>query len=249
MPSALSLFYDSKWIQKHYAKMPTKLYSECAKLTGWNEASVADRLWSAYVRSPEYLDRYSRDGRNGVVKSNIPNEVNEYYDWIYAPLIKIKPEIEKNLKKILIRKNLNDEDGDMNPNRYYWNIREMHGGGTDRVKKMPLEVIYEINTLQKTHPIGAAEMVEETVAAARVRAAMVAAGAVSPKLPQTAALERAKMELKPIIDTYYIPMQPKQQTGWKKKMFINNNGYIGLFIYDFNNSNNNFLNWVTNPFA
>ena len=26
MPSALSLFYDPQWIQKHYAKMPTKLY-------------------------------------------------------------------------------------------------------------------------------------------------------------------------------------------------------------------------------
>jgi hypothetical protein len=244
MPSALSLFYDSKWIQKHYAKMPTKLYSECAKLTGWNEASVADKLWSAYVRSPEYLNKYSRYGRNGVVKSKIPNEVNEYYDWIYAPLIEIKPEIEKNLKKILIRKNLNDEDGDMNPDRYYWDIRVMHGGGTDRVKKMPLEVIYEIDTLQKTHPTGAAEIAAMTVAEARAAAGWMVRGPVT-----KAALERAKMELKPIIDNFFIPMQPKTQTGWKKKMFINNNGYIALFIYDFNNFNNNFLNWVTNPFA
>ena len=240
MPSALSLFYDSQWIQKHYAKMPTKLYSECAKLTGWNEASVADRLWSAYVRSPEYLDRYSRDGRNGVVKSNIPNEVNEYYDWIYAPLIKIKPEIEKNLKKILIRKNLNDEDGDMNPDRYYWDIREMHGGGTDRVKKMPLEVIYEINTLLNTHPNPTPLLHNDWK-----RPIMEAHSAAL----KAAAIERAKMLLKPIIDDFFIPKQPKTQTGWKKRMFINNNGYIALFIYDFNNPNNNFLNWVTNPFA
>ena len=242
MPSALSLFYDSQWMQKHYAEMPTKLYSECAKLTGWHEASVADRLWSAYVRSPEYLDKYSRNGRNGVVKSKIPNEVNEYYDWIYAPLIEIKPEIEKNLKKILIRKNLNDEDGDMNHDRYYWNIRELHGGGTDRVRKMPLEVTYEINALQQTYPTGAAKEVE---AAWEAWEPVLAEGWDATE----EALERAKMVLKPIIDAYYIPMQPKKQTGWKKKMFINNNGYIGLFIYDFNKSNNNFLNWVINPFA
>ncbi len=246
MPSALSIFYDPQWIQKHYAKMPTKLYSECAKLTGWHEASVADRLWSAYVRTPEYLDKYSRDGRYGVVKSKIPNELNEYYDWIYAPLIKIKPEIEKNLKKILIRKNLNDEDGDMNPDRYYWNIRQMHGGGTDRVKKMPLEVVYEIDTLQKIYPTAAPG---EMVRAAATRAAAAATATAARAAAKAAALERVKMELKPIIDTLFIPMQPKQQTGWKPKMFINSNGHIPLFIYDFNKSNNNFLNWVINPFA
>ena len=220
--------------------MPTKLKLECAKLKGWGEASVGDRLWTAYVRSPEYLYKYGSDGRYGVAKSKIPNEINEYYDWIYAPLIKINPKIERNLKKILFIKNLNDEGGDMNPDRYYWDIQTMHTTGTDRVKKMPSEMMYNIVAIEK---IPTLDDPANKSLVATVKQMLV-------KHPvDSMALKTTKTILKHIIDDFFIPKQPKTQTGWKKSMFKNNDGYIAIFIYDFNNSNNNFLNWGGNPFA
>tara|TARA_R110002096_G_scaffold65047_2_gene158473 strand:+ start:5115 stop:5762 length:648 start_codon:yes stop_codon:yes gene_type:complete len=141
MPTALSLFYDPEWLQKHHDRMPAGLANELLKITGWGGSNIASKIWTAYLRNPEYLFRFESAGREGREKSEIPEKIIEYYDWIYAPLIEIKPELEKNLKKILFRKD--GDDGWVGKPLYYWSVSDMHQGGVDNVLLMPLKTQYQ----------------------------------------------------------------------------------------------------------
>ena len=222
MPSALSLLYDPIWIQKHYDNMPLELLEECVSLRGWSESKTIDKLFSAYKRNPEYLQRFERLGRVGISKFEIPHQVVKYYQWIYAPLIKVNPQLENDLKEILF------------PTRgeellCYYNVGDMHHGGTDRVYKMPPKSAYQLlvvdDTLyKKTSMIYPHDksMVDEF---------------------QPAKGEEHLGLKKYIVDFYSIPFKEKPQ----KWMFKNTNGRIPIFMCDFNISNK-FLNWVTNPF-
>ena len=142
MPTALSLFYDQEWLQKHHDRMPAGLANELLRLDGWSRSSIAAKIWTAYLRNPEYLFRFEGLGREGIVKSGIPKEIIEYYDWIYAPLIEIKPKLEKNLKKILFTTDV-IQWGDELEDAYYWSVSNMHQGGVDNVLSRPLKTQYQ----------------------------------------------------------------------------------------------------------
>ena len=245
MPTALSLFYDQEWLQKHHDRMPAGLAKELSRMGGWSESNIASKIWAAYLRNPEYLFRFNRAGNEGREKSKIPKEIIEYYDWIYAPLIEIKPKLEKNLKKILFRKKLNE--------LYYWSSSDMHQGGVDNVMEMPFEFTYKILAIEKIDAHGEEAKIVAKMEAREVKLSATLARATAygrSGMLRAADVERMRMRMKTIIDALFIPMEPKTQTGWEKYVFVNSGGYIPLFIYDFTDSNHGiFLNWVTNPFA
>jgi len=246
MSSALSLFYDPVWIKKHYDNMPKPLKDECSKnVTSWNKDNpISSKVWTAYVRHPEYLEKYITSGRYGVSKKLIPKQMIEYYDWIYAPLLEIKPDLEKKLKRKLFMKNLSEGVGGIphDEDKYYWQIQRMHSGGIDRVKEMPNQYSYQARCLnmllQENYDISKEDkkVVLKTLANFE-------------SLGLDGYMFEDKDMPKAIINLLMIPPIPQTQTGWYKMMYVNKNGYIPLFIYDFNNSNDKFLNWVNNPFA
>ena len=246
MSSALSLFYDPVWIKKHYDNMPKPLKDECSKnVTSWNkDTPISSKVWTAYLRHPEYLEKYITSGRYGETKKLIPKQMIEYYDWIYAPLIEIKPDLEKKLKRALFMKNLSEGDEEDGVDKYYWNLHKMHSGGADRVKEMPNQYSYQarcLNMLLKdTYDISQED--KDVVLKTLAHFEMIDVYGKDTKFED-------KDIPKSIINLLMIPPIPQTQTGWYKKMYVNKNGYIPLFIYDFNNSNDKFLNWVTNPFA
>jgi len=240
MSSALSLFYDPAWIKKHYDNMPKPLKDEClVNVAYWEQDTpISSKLWTAYLRHPEYLEKHITIGRYGVSKKLIPKQLIEYYDWIYAPLIEIKPDLEKKLKRALFMKNLSEGDEEDGVDKYYWNLHKMHSGGTDKVKEMPNQYSYQarcLNLLLKDNDDISKE--DKDVVLKTLANPVLYQGVQPEDIPKS------------IINLLMIPSQPQTQTGWYKKMYVNKNGYIPLFIYDFNNSNDKFLNWVTNPFA
>jgi len=257
MSSALSLFYDPVWIKKHYEKMPSGLLAECSENMelSWDKVSLAGRVWSAYKRSPNYLRRYLNVGLKGAKKSSIPKEVIEYYNWIYAPLLEINPNLKANLERILFKKSDKHED------KYYWAVTSMHSGGLSVAKEMPYKITYQTDALDtigqkmekaRKYEYGDAWDIRKSFFAfvvskgVKIHQGMAAKG-VSEILamPPVVAWDNT---IKSIIDNIFISMQSQNQTGWEKIMFINTQGCIPLFIYDFENSIDKFLNWVNNPF-
>ena len=248
MSSALSLFYDPVWIKKHYHNMPKPLKYEClVNVASWEQDTpISSKVWTAYLRNPEYLEKYITSGRYGVSKKLIPEQVIEYYDWIYAPLLEIKPDLEKKLKRALFMKNLSEGVGGIphDEDKYYWNLQKMHSGGTDRVKEMPNQYSYQarcLNMLLKDN-YDISKEDKDVVLKTLAHFEMIDVYGKDTKF-------EGKDIPKSIINLLMIPPIPQNQTGWYKNMYVNKNGYIPLFIYDFNNSNDKFLNWVNNPFA
>ena len=249
MSSALSLFYDPVWIKKHYKKMPLGLLAECSEDMeySWEKASLSGRVWSAYRRSPNYLRRYLNGGLKGAKKSSIPKEVIEYYNWIYAPLLEINPNLKANLERILFKKSDKHED------KYYWAVPSMHSGGLSVAEEMPYKIMYQTDALDTigqrdndawdiresfyAFVVGKGVKIHQGMAAKYVVEILAR--------PPVVAWDNT---IKSIIDNLFISMQSQNQTGWEKIMFINTQGCIPLFIYDFENSNDKFLNWVNNPF-
>jgi len=264
MAIPFSLFHNKVWIEKHFDSMPKKLYLECSQeIDEYDSGTIGDKVWTAYVRSPNYLINFVNNfkGQEGVRWKNIPKDVKEYYDWLYAPLIQIKPELEQNLKKILFSKNLNEGDGENGKvDRYYWSIKGLRDGGAKSLRKLPSLIEYQytiVSMLPKylvLMPIFNTKKLPQTQYQHLITQMHNELGIHlgNPKhlgfLMRGNNTSKYKPHLENIIKTCFIPMQPHKQTGFKKWAFKNTKGFIPLFAFDFRKKTD-FLNWVMNPFA
>jgi len=243
MVTALSLFYDPVWVQKHYDNMPKLLMIECSRIAGWNSSNVSDKLWTSYLRSPDYLKPYL-----GLANIMEYQNVRRYINWIYAPLFEIKPDLEKKLKSIMPLAML-DQDGWPSLPPYKSLLRR---GGTNKVGKMPTQFAYEIKIMNviindiKDNDIKYNERLVNEFNDWAHNMTLWSNGMAhgpKPKIPQnmfdfyTELLKNAENRL-----SHKDPFLISQ-------LFENNRGFIPLFIYDYEGSTINFLNWAGNPFA
>ena len=133
MADALSLFYDEAWAKAHYEKMPEKFKTEIESINTKNQSpTYLQWIWTAYVRSPVYL--------NGRAQRTLSAEdytklVKEYFDWIYAPLLQVNPSLKHSIDRVLTL-------------WYPQGYKALREGGCDSIKSMPSKIMYAENSLE-----------------------------------------------------------------------------------------------------
>lgn len=250
MVTALSLFYDPVWVQKHYDNMPKLLMIECSRIAGWNSSNVSDKLWTSYVRSPDYLKPYL-----GLANFMENQNVREYINWIYAPLFEIKPDLEETLKSVMA---LLPVTGKTTNSRILYQSL-LRRGGTNKVGKMPTQFAYEIKIMNviindiKDNDI---KYNERLVNEFNDWAHNMTLWSINMTLWSNGMAHGPKPKIPQNMFDFYTELLKNAENRLSHKdpslisqLFVNNRGFIPLFIYDYEGSTINFLNWAGSPFA